>query len=406
MSPNDEPTRAGRKFSKQPSSNLDFQVGKNYLLIIGIDKYSNGIPRLRNAVSDARLFKQTLVERYQFEESTPYTIELYDEEATRGNIIQTFDQLILTLKEEDSLVFYFSGHGEYLEHVKTGYWIPVDAVNERRYTYLTNNEVLNMIGNIRARHVFGVIDSCFSGSLFRSTDKKKVTKRYFSKPSRTIVTSGQLEPVADGALGDQSPFAKKLLAQLKNNISTTLRVSTLCEGILDDFEFDDSRQVPQWGPLMNVGHGNGQFVFFKKDADWVRLVEEEAAEQRSSEGGIDRHLERPTGSSANEVRPTGNIQPELPEEIPTTLEEFKFHLEMMIAQDEIPQAFKVLRDRVTNRRLISTLIVRSGEYTRTKKREDDGTGDPRDIERSYAQVRNAFLSVVQKLTEKDVNLTG
>ena len=154
MSSNDESTRAGRKFSKKPGSGLDFKVGKNYLLVIGIDKYSNGIPRLNNAVSDAQLFKNALVERYQFEEGAPYTIELYDEEATRGNIIQTFDQLILTLKKEDSLVFYFSGHGEYLKHVKTGYWVPVDAINEKRYTYLTNNTVLNMIDNIKARSRF------------------------------------------------------------------------------------------------------------------------------------------------------------------------------------------------------------------------------------------------------------
>ena len=236
-------------------------------------------------------------------------------------------------------------------------------------------------------------------------DKKKVTQRYFSKPSRMIITSGQLEVVADGALGDQSPFAKKLLSQLDNNIRNSLRVSTLCEGVLDDFEFDDTRQVPQWGPLMNVGHGNGQFVFFKKDADWTALVEEEVATQ-STTGGIDRHIDRQTGAGTGEVSRTVTPEPELPAEIPNTLDEFKLHLEMMIAAGDIPGAFDAMKTRVTNTSYRTTLFVRYGEYNGNKKKEASGIADARDLKTSYAQIRHTFLSLVQRLTERDVNLSG
>ncbi len=404
MSPNDELDRAGRKFKKKPSSGLNFTVGNNYLLIIGIDKYKNGIPRLRNAVSDAKLFKQTLVEHYQFREEAPYLIELYDEDATRGNIIQAFDQLILSLKEEDSLVFYFSGHGEYLEHITTGYWVPVDAVNEKRYTYLTNDEVLKTIKSLKCRHVFGVIDSCFSGSLFRSMDKKKVTQRYFSKPSRMIVTSGQLEVVADGALGDQSPFAKKLLSQLKNNISDSLRAARLCEGILEDFEFDDSKQVPQWGPLMNVGHGNGQFVFLRKDADWESLVVREVEEQQSAGGGITRHADAATGDSSKTPTVTPPAEPAELGPVPDNLPDLKFYLEELIAEERISDVYDILKKKITNRTLRGILINRHGEFRRNKRKEDAGTADPRDLKVSYAQIRQAFLSVVSKLTDGDINM--
>ena len=83
--------------------------GKNYLLLIGIDKYPKDIPQLNNAVKDAIAFRNVLWEQYQFEPSQ--TIELFDEQATRSAIIRTFDDLIKRISDQDNLVFYFSGHG-------------------------------------------------------------------------------------------------------------------------------------------------------------------------------------------------------------------------------------------------------------------------------------------------------
>lgn len=393
MSPNDDLSRAGRNRQDNENSKLNFKVGKNYLLIIGIDKYSGGIPKLRNAVSDAKTLKQVLVERYQFEDGEPFTLELYDENATRKNIIRVFDKLILGLKEEDSLVFYFSGHGEYIEYLKKGYWIPVDAVNEDRSTYLPNDEVFSLIGNLKARHVFGIVDSCFSGSLFRSVDKNKVTQRYFSKPSRIIMTSGQLEPVADGSLGGQSPFNQKLVSQLKSNIDNSLRVGVLCENILNDFEFDDSKQVPQWGPLMNVGHSDGQFILFQKDGDWTAVVEQEQ-QQISTPNQPARSLDSTPSVPTPPVVYNSAVA--------GSLDLFKADLELKITMDLIPEAFEMLYKQLTNNQYRTTILVRYGEFNSNKKKEENGTADAKDLKTSYAQIRSAFLSVVGKLTERDL----
>src|ERR1700681_3623019 len=58
--------------------------GEQWLLTIGIDSYLSW-PRLKTAVNDAKSLKSILLERYNIDKG--HVIELYDENATRKNII-------------------------------------------------------------------------------------------------------------------------------------------------------------------------------------------------------------------------------------------------------------------------------------------------------------------------------
>ncbi len=390
MSSKDEQTKgSGRK----PDDNkLNIEFGKNYLLVIGIDEYKNGVPPLRNAVRDALSFKEVLIKKYQFQNED--TTVLLNEEATRANIIDMFDQLIHKIEPEDSLVFYFSGHGEYFKHLTKGYWLPVDAVANKRFTYLSNDEVLGLIRSLKARHVLGVVDSCFSGSLMRSNKNDNLVKRFISKPSRWLITSGQLEVVSDGSLGDNSPFAKLLISRLKNNIDDGMWVSKLGEGIREGFDYNSQTQVPDFAPLIGAGHEGGQFVFLRKGKDWEFAVEEErktiAAEEEAKKRG------------------TSTSQPEPPASIPEKdwaklpLSELKSDLELLIAMDNIPKAFEILYKLISNNSYRTTILVRYGEYNGNKKKETMGIEDPRSLKTSYAQIKNAFLSIISQLTEEDL----
>jgi len=62
-----------------------FEVGKQYAVIIGIDRYKQW-PALRNAVSDAKAIKKVLSERYYIDGF----FELYDQDATAANIRRLF----------------------------------------------------------------------------------------------------------------------------------------------------------------------------------------------------------------------------------------------------------------------------------------------------------------------------
>jgi len=103
--------------STSPNSNLR----TNHLLLIGIDDYSNGIRKLKNAVKDATDFRNILLKKYQFEKEN--IIELLNENATQDNISETIRSLATKLTKSDNLIIFFAGHGIYDEVFKEGYWI-------------------------------------------------------------------------------------------------------------------------------------------------------------------------------------------------------------------------------------------------------------------------------------------
>ena len=74
-----------RAISVRPVSPSGGEVtGNQWLFVIGIDTYIHW-PRLNTAVNDAKAVKDVLLSRYHFEKDN--LIELYDEQATRRNII-------------------------------------------------------------------------------------------------------------------------------------------------------------------------------------------------------------------------------------------------------------------------------------------------------------------------------
>ncbi|NNE25945.1 MAG: caspase family protein, partial [Saprospiraceae bacterium] len=230
----------------------------NHLLAIGINNYPETIGKLNNAVRDAEEFEKILKTYYGFD----HTRCLINEEATQEGIIAAFDQLITELTEDDNLVVYFAGHGQ-LVHRK-GYWIPYDAVQDKRHTYLANYEVLALMSDVKAHHVLMIVDACFSGALL-SHERSAAAERFYEMPSRWVMTSGQIEPVGDGVKGEYSPFAKSLFTQLKCYPKDLLSISQLWVNVREGV-VDNGDQVPNCQPVRNVGHQNGEFYFIKPNA--------------------------------------------------------------------------------------------------------------------------------------------
>lgn len=249
----------------------------NHLLLIGVDLYQNGFPKLNNCVRDALRFRDILFENYQF---TPEkTIEIFNEEATEKNILKAFDQLQGKLTQDDNLVIYFSGHGEFHQFTKRGYWIPVDAEPGERSGYMNNIEVKDFIENIGAQHVFTIVDSCFSGALFRSgiSPEELAAQRQENLPSRWLLTAGRIEPVSDGSLGQNSPFATSLITLLQNAETDFLWTSEVCSHVTKTVSFN-SDQTPKGEPLPISSHQGGQFIFRKKG--FFKKVEKEMSQPK------------------------------------------------------------------------------------------------------------------------------
>lgn len=244
----------------------DINVGKYYALIIGIDKYSKAWTPLDNAVNDAKAVESLLKEKYKFD----HFRSLYDEQATREKIIEEMVYLVENAKEDDNVLIYFSGHGEYSESLNKGYWVPVDATTASVSKYISNSDIQTFLGGMKSQHTLLISDACFSGDIFRGKtvsvpfeNSDKYYEKIHSLKSRQAITSGGIEPVMDGGRDGHSVFAYYLLNLLKNNDSKYYDASQLYEGIKIPVT-NNSEQSPKLSPIKNSGDEGGQFIFIKK----------------------------------------------------------------------------------------------------------------------------------------------
>lgn len=250
--------------------------GKNYLFIMGIDKYQHWTP-LKCAVKDVVDFSNILTSRYQFEDA--YVFKLLNERASQKNILSTLRELAQKITDQDNLVIYFSGHGHYDEITKTGYWVPVDAETgyENEYQFINTAVIVDRLRGINSLHTFLIIDACFSGTLITQIKAGPRSEKY---KSRRVFTSGRVEVVNDGPAGGNSPFAKGIINHLSLNTDKHVPASRL---ILDVMEYveKEAQQTPFEARLMNADDQGGDFVFHLKMSEaeiWAGVVGQHTVE--------------------------------------------------------------------------------------------------------------------------------
>ncbi|HZY78090.1 MAG TPA: caspase family protein [Cyclobacteriaceae bacterium] len=237
----------------------DVTKAKNYLFVVGINDYVYW-PKLNNAVRDAGDITNTLLQAYNFD-FTDLTI-LKNEQATRNNVYNSMRALIEKVTPQDNLLIYFSGHGYFDPILNEGYWIPVEAHTNSVGEYLSNSDLLKVIGNINSQHTFLIADACFSGSLFGET-KRGYAENVEKFKSRWGLASGRLEVVSDGEQGKNSPFASAILDFLKDNKRDKLAISELVQAVKIKVA-ETSNQTPLGNPLKISGDEGGELVLYRK----------------------------------------------------------------------------------------------------------------------------------------------
>jgi len=232
-----------------------FDVGRQYAVIIGIDKYKEWTP-LKGAVAEAKAVRKVLGERYYIDEF----FELYDEQATAENIRGLLMETIPgKLGPRDSLLVFYAGHG-YTDASKTGYWIAVDGTRNVRdqSRWIPNQNLRNMIGGLKAQRILILADACFSGDFLNVSRgaMPDINPAYFSRAlqltARQVLTSGASETVPD-----DSEFGRALLNLLERNDEPLLDPQMMHERI--------RRSVSSTLPLLGSisGHEDGAgFVLF------------------------------------------------------------------------------------------------------------------------------------------------
>ncbi|MEM7353229.1 MAG: caspase family protein [Acidobacteriota bacterium] len=251
-----------------PDGNLELppglDTGRYHALIISIANYKS-LPALKTAGHDAEQIESLLAAKYGFE-----TTLLRD--PTYFEILLRLDSLRRNLGPRDNLLIYYAGHGT-LNDEQLGFWLPADADLEDPSHWIPNDLISDYLSTIEAKHILVVSDSCYSGTLTQSSltrlpsdlsspDQQQQIRTLLDGKSRTVLTSGGLQPVLDEGGGAHSVFAKAFLSVLSLNRGVLLgtrlhqavaaRVSYAADAL-------GLEQTPDYAPVRHAGHEAGDF---------------------------------------------------------------------------------------------------------------------------------------------------
>jgi hypothetical protein len=273
--------------------------GAYFALVIGINQYRDPLPSLKTAAGDAEAMAKLLSERYGFRVTL-----LLNGEATRANILNAFNQYRRNLHENDSLLIYYAGHGSSEREADKAYWLPADAEADTSSNWIIADELTTDIRLEPARHVLIISDSCYSGGLtrdadtrVRSNDQQVYLGKMSSRKSRTLMSSGGNEPVADGGGGDHSIFAKAVLNGLDQIEGTAFTGQDLFQDFVKPRVAGGSNQIPIYSQIRNSDDEAGDFVFKRATGGTVERIAFKPGDSKPSAPG-------PISKTTEGARPT------------------------------------------------------------------------------------------------------
>ena len=253
--------------------------GKRYAVVVANQSYGGktGYAPLSTPFADADAIENVLVSHYGFVTEAVLAggqrLGLSLRDATGRDIQSVLHQLGSVAGENDTVLIYYAGHGEYEEATTNAYWIPADAEYRVPFTYLSAAAIADPITRMQAGNVILISDSCFSGALMRGgpgveeeiadADRIEALLRKSKRRSRILISSGNNEPVSDIGGAGHSVFAAALLNGLENMEYDAFSALELFNGYILDAVSANADQEPQYRPIERVGHDGGDVVFVR-----------------------------------------------------------------------------------------------------------------------------------------------
>jgi photosystem II stability/assembly factor-like uncharacterized protein/uncharacterized caspase-like protein len=248
-----------------PASASVHEPGPYYALVIGNADYKY-LNKLQTPVNDAQDVAKLLRERYGFQ-----TQVLLD--ADRDQIMTALVNYRKTLTEDSSLLIYYAGHGQHDPDADEAYWLPIDAQPDNPVNWISADDITSNLKGIRSAHILIIADSCYSGYIaahrsgdagINPEDRSALLQKKLSLKSRTLMSSGGDEPVADSGAPRHSLFAAAVLKGLEQMSEDAFTGGELLYGYVQPVVGGRSKQLPQYDWLESSGHDNGDFVFFRQ----------------------------------------------------------------------------------------------------------------------------------------------
>jgi len=245
----------------------------SYALVIGVSEYDKW-RRLPGVKKDVEAVTAVLAQQ-GFEVETLL-------EPTRSQFRDRLDRFIAKFgsgepggaPNRNRLLIYFAGHGETRELSdgrQMGYLVMRDAptaqsdLQQFLLSTVTMEEIKTDATRIDSIHALFVFDSCFSGTIFRNSEEKKVPpviSQKSSLPVRQFITSG----TAQQEVPDESIFRKYFVRALEgegdlnnDDYVTGEELGTFLAGIVH--QESKMTQTPTFGKIRDEMLNRGDVVF-------------------------------------------------------------------------------------------------------------------------------------------------
>jgi WD40 repeat protein len=201
---------------------------------IGINKYLNAAYSLNYAAPDARSFVEAITDA---KTASLYKsinkFELYDEEATKENIMKKFKEVQAKAKPEDVFIFYYAGHGSLDVNKKNEdgenpfYFVPHDVTQlygdskQLMTKGLSTEELSANLMAIRSTKQIVLMDACHSGGAVKgikmraaASEEKAMVQLGRSSGVAVIASSGSKQYAAEFEVLKHGVFTYALLEAL------------------------------------------------------------------------------------------------------------------------------------------------------------------------------------------------
>ncbi len=265
-----------------PKKREEERDGKNLALFFCTDQYKDSTvwSPLKNAISDGEALAAILYDKYGFDTLVYRNLEL---DTLMYKIETTFHH---NYQDNDQLFLFFAGHGYFNETTKTGGVVAHNTKKGKPTSYFSYEQLGGYFSDKHpCKHIFLVIDVCFSGTFFKSVAMRGDTlpplrggmpiykedyiietipavREAARYPSRHALSSSGKETVSDG--DRYSPFAEKLLALLRTNESLMLTPA----------DFEQATRTLSSSPKLSTfeGHeaGGNFFLFHSQPTEAAR----------------------------------------------------------------------------------------------------------------------------------------
>ena len=137
-----------------------------YVLAVGINQYKNPKMTLNYARPDAESFSKIVDEKGTLFKNIELH-SLYDEEATKENILKKLEELAGKVHQEDVFIFYYAGHGSMVDN--QFFFIPTGSSRLYDLSSLQKDAIeasvlQDKLKNIKALKQLIIMDACQSGA--------------------------------------------------------------------------------------------------------------------------------------------------------------------------------------------------------------------------------------------------